>query len=149
MTYAEDVSTRPDGTLTNKEQKKRTNRALQEIVDIAWHMPVREEVLVEIENGMSIASLKGKNLDAMTVSVLAQVNKAMAGDRDAFIALAKYGGYEPIQKAEVSCVTPIFNYNFKDEDDDKVLTNEELLLRARNITPKEENDEKIIETVIE
>ena len=68
---------------------KRNKKAMQEIWQIIYYMPIGEGELSEIEEIRSIAQLRGANITVGQAMVLALAKKAMKGDVRAFEVLSK------------------------------------------------------------
>lgn len=82
-------------------EAKRRKKAIRETAEVFLSMPLKNGKHCEIEDVQNFAKLKGKNLSVQEAMVIAQVQRALKGDKGAFELLLSLIGEKPTEAVSV------------------------------------------------
>lgn len=109
--------------LTHEEQKKgglasvkarREKKQMKEALQILLSMPLEGKKAAEIENIAAFKGLKGKNITVQDAVLVAQIQKALKGDRGSAEFIRDTVGEKPKDNTNISFDLPVF---YEGEDD--------------------------------
>lgn len=82
-------------------ESRRQKRKMKELLETLMKVPVKKgKKVTNPEDIKNLATVNNINVDTQTALLLAQIQKAMGGDTQAFLAIRDTLGEKPIDKVE-------------------------------------------------
>jgi hypothetical protein len=86
---------------------KRRKKAMKETVEVLLSMPMKNGRIADIEAIKNFAAIKGKNIDVQTAILIAQIQRALKGDKGAAEFIRDTSGQKPTDKMDITGAVPV------------------------------------------
>lgn len=88
--------------VAKRKQNQEIRASLQMTMDAILRKSIKKGAKVDLDDILSIAETDGKNISAQQAMAIAIIQKAMAGDVEAFKTIRDTLGEKPVDKVETS-----------------------------------------------
>ena len=86
---------------------KRRKKAMKETIEVLLSMPMKNGRTADIEAIKNFAAIKGKNIDVQTAILIAQIQRALKGDKGAAEFIRDTSGQKPTDKMDITGAVPV------------------------------------------
>lgn len=80
---------------------KRRKKAMKETIEVLLSMPMKNGRTADIDAIKNFAALKGKNIDVQTAILIAQIQRALKGDKGAAEFIRDTSGQKPTDNMNI------------------------------------------------
>lgn len=98
-------------------ETKRRKKAMKEALEVLLSMPLDNKAVSDLEKVKGFKMLKGKNVTVQDAILIAQVQKALKGDRGAAEYIRDTAGQRPADKQDITMNVPVM-FGGEDEIED-------------------------------
>lgn len=106
---------RKGGLASAKARREKKN--MREALEILLSMPLDNKAVSDLEKVKGFKNLKGKNVTVQDAILIAQVQKALKGDKGAAEYVRDTAGQKPVEKQNVTMNVPVV-FGGEDEIED-------------------------------
>lgn len=96
---------------------RRKKKAMKEQLELLLSMPLDNKAVCDLEKVKGFKNLKGKNVTVQDAILIAQVQKALKGDKGAAEYVRDTAGQKPVEKQDVTMNVPVV-FGGEDEIED-------------------------------